>query len=520
MGRNVARLDIPAKVDGSALFAIDARVPGMKHAAIRAAPVFGARVATLDGSDAERQPGVHSVVNLDDAVAVIADGYWQASRALEQVRVSWTQTGHEQLDSAAIRARFDADLERARSSGSTRDDVRRGDPEAAFAGADRVIEARYRVPWLAHTTMEPMNATARMDGDRCEVWTGTQNPLGCRHEVAVALDLDPEQVRVHQHMMGGGFGRRSKSDAAIQAARLARSAGVPVKLIWSREEDVRHDFYRPAVTSHFRAALSEAGEILAWEHLYHEKHEPAEAPVLPYAIPAQHIHHTESPTHVPFGPWRSVDHSQHGYFTEAFLDELAFAAGRDPWQLRRALLADRPRHRAVLDLAAEKADWGRLPGPGRGRGISLQESFGTIVAQVVDVRVDAGWVKVERVVCAVDCGFAVSPDGVRAQMESGILYGLTAALYGNIEIRDGAVVQGNFHDYKAVRMDEAPRIETHIIDSHEPWGGAGEPGTPGIAPALTAAVFQATGVRVRDLPLSKHRLDAPIEEQGEATRHG
>lgn len=520
MGRNVQRLDIPAKVDGSARFAIDAEVPGMKHAAILAAPVFGARVATLDGSDAEGRPGVHGVVNLDDAVAVIADGYWQASRALEQVRVSWTETENDRLDSAALRARFDADLEQARSSGSTRDDVRSGDPEAAFARADRVIEARYRVPWLAHTTMEPMNATARVEGDQCEIWTGSQNPLGCRHEVAAALDLDPEKVRVHQHMMGGGFGRRAKSDAAIQAARLSRAAGVPVKLIWSREEDVRQDFYRPAVTSHFRAGLADTGEILAWEHLYHEKHEPAEAPHIPYAIPAQHIHHADSPTHVPFGPWRSVDHSQHGYFTEAFLDELAFAAGRDPRDLRRELLADRPRHRAVLDLAAAKADWGTAPGPGRGRGISLQESFGTIVAQVVDARVEGGRVKVDRVVCAVDCGFAVSPDGVRAQMESGILYGLTAALYGNIEIRDGAVVQGNFHDYEAVRMDEAPVIETHILDSHEPWGGAGEPGTPGIASALTAAVFQATGVRVRDLPLAKHRLDVPIEEEPDAALQG
>ena len=520
MGRSVGRLDIPAKVDGSARFAIDAEVPGMKYAAILAAPVFGARVATLDGRGAEGQPGVHSVVNLDDAVAVIADGYWQASRALERVRVSWTETGHDTLDSAAIQAGFDADLEAARSSGSTRADVRVGDPDAAFARADRVIEARYRVPWLAHTTMEPMNATAKVEGDRCEIWTGSQNPLGCRHEVAAALGMNADRVRIHQHIMGGGFGRRSKSDAAIQAARLSRSAGVPVKLIWSREQDVRHDFYRPAVASHFRAALSDAGEILAWEHLYHEKHEPAEAPVIPYAIPARHIHHADSPTHVPFGPWRSVDHSQHGYFTEAFLDELAFAAGRDPRQIRAELLADRPRHRAVLDLAADQAGWGTRPGPGRGRGISLQESFGTIVAQVVDVSVDRGRVKVDRVVCAVDCGFAVSPDGVRAQMESGILYGLTAALYGNIEIRDGAVVQGNFHDYRAVRMDEAPVIETHIIDSHEPWGGAGEPGTPGIAPALTAAVFQATGVRVRDLPLSKHDLGVPIEEGGNAARRG
>ncbi|HSG91105.1 MAG TPA: molybdopterin cofactor-binding domain-containing protein [Pseudomonadales bacterium] len=513
MGRSVARLDIPAKVDGSAKFGIDAQVPGMKHAAILAAPVFGAAVATLDGAAAEQMPGVHSVVSLDDAVAVIADGYWQASQALKKVRVTWTETGNEGLSSAAIFARFDADLDAARETGGSGEDVKTGDVAAVFQNADRVIESRYRVPWLAHATMEPMNATARIEGDRCEIWVGTQNPLGFKHEVAAGLGWDAEQVTIHQHYMGGGFGRRSSGDVAIQAARLARAAGVPVKLIWSREEDIRHDIYRPAVASKFRAALSESGEVLAWENVYHEKHEPVEAPSIPYAIAAKHIFFTDSPTHVPFGPWRSVDHSQHGYFTEAFFDEVATAARRDPYELRRELLADKPRHRAVLDLAAEKAGWGEVMPRGRGRGISLQESFGSLVAQVVDVTVADGRVKVDRVICVVDCGFAVSPDGVAAQMESGVIYGLTAALHGDIEIENGAVVQGNFHDYKSVRMDEAPLIETHIINSHAPWGGAGEPGTPGIAPALTAAVFQATGLRIRELPLSKHDLSVEIVEQ-------
>ena len=511
MGRSVARLDIPAKVDGSARFGIDAEVPGMKHAAILGAPVFGAQVASLDGSAAERMPGVHGVVNLDDAVAVIADGWWQAKQALKQVRVRWTETGSEQLDSAAIFAQFDADLDAARADGGTGSDVARGDLEGAFERADRVVESTYRVPWLAHGCMEPMNATARLEDGVCEVWIGSQNPLGCRHEVAAALELDVADVRIHQHMMGGGFGRRASSDVAIQAARLARAAGVPVKLIWSREEDIRHDIYRPAVTSRFRAALSAQGELLAWENLYHEKHEPAEAPTIPYRVAAQLIHYTDSPTHVPFGPWRSVDHSQHGYFTEAFFDEVAIAAGRDPYLLRRELLADRPRHRAVLDLAALKAGWGEALPPGRGRGMSLQESFGSLVAQVVDVTVDDGRVKVDRVVCAVDCGFAVSPDGVAAQMESGILYGLTAALHGNIEIEGGAVVQGNFDDYRCVRMSESPRIETHVLNSDAPWGGAGEPGTPGIAPALIAAIHRATGLRIRELPVSKHDLRVPVE---------
>lgn len=511
MGTSVARLDIPSKVDGSAQFGIDADVPGMKVATVRAAPVFGARVASLDASAAEKMAGVHKAVQLDDAVAVVADGYWHASQALQQVKVQWTKTGHESLDSAALFAQFERDLDKAHAEGGSGADVKQGDVASAMQGADKVLESTYRVPWLAHTCMEPMNATARVSDGTCEVWIGTQNPLGFRHDVADALGMDVGKVTLHQHVMGGGFGRRSASDVAIQAALISRDAGVPVKLIWSREEDVRHDLYRPAVMSKFRAGLSKTGEVLAWDNVYHEKHEPVEAPSIPYAVAAQHIFYTDSPTHVPFGPWRSVDHSQHGYFTEAFFDEVATAANKDPYQLRRELLADHPRHRAVLDLAAQKAGWGEPVGPGRGRGISLQRSFWSLVAQVVDVTVIDGRVKVDRVVCAVDCGHAVNPDGVKAQMESGIIYGLTAALHGDIEIENGAVKQGNFDTYKAVRMNEAPVIETHIINSDAQWGGAGEPGTPGIAPALVAAIFQATGIRVRELPISKANLKVPVE---------
>ena len=511
MGTSVARHDIPSKVDGSATYGIDAEVPGMKHAAVLGAPVFGAEVASLDASRAESMAGVHSVVNLGNAVAVVADGYWQASQALKAVSVQWTATEHDDLDTAAIFARFDAGLDAARASGESTADVQQGDVAGALSSAATVVESTYRVPWLAHTCMEPMNATARFENGRCEIWVGTQNPLGYRYEVAAGLGIDVEQVTLHQHTMGGGFGRRATADVPIQAARIAREAGVPVKLIWSREEDVRHDLYRPAVTSKFRGALDEAGQVVAWDNVYHEKHEPTEAPVIPYGIAAQHIHHTDVPTHVPFGAWRSVDHSQHGFFTESFVDELAHAAGRDPYEFRRELLADKPRQRAVLDLAAEQAGWGEALGPNQGRGIALQESFGTIVAQVVDVTVTDGELSVDRVVCAVDCGFAVSPNGVAAQMESGVLYGLTAALYGNIEIERGAVKQSNFHDYKSVRMDEAPVIETHILNSGEAWGGAGEPGTPAIAPALANAVFQATGLRIRELPLSQHDLRVPVE---------
>lgn len=507
MGRDLPRLDIPAKVDGSARYGIDAEVPGMKMAAIRRAPVFGARVAAVDAAAAAAMPGVVRVVTLDDAVAVVADGYWQASQALAQVRVTWTETDADRLDSPALFARFERDMDAALADGKERRDLVRGDARRALAGAHRVVEASYRVPYLAHACMEPMNATADVRDGACDVWTGTQNPLGFRYAVAEALGLDAARVRVHNAPMGGGFGRRAIPDYAIQAAQVSQQAGVPVKLIWSREEDIRQDHYRPAVVSRFRGGLDADGRLVAWENQFVDKHEPAEAPHVPYAIEHQFVHYADSPTHVPFGPWRSVDHSQHGFFTESFVDEVAHAAGRDPFEFRRDLLADKPRHRAVLERAAERADWRRPRPPGSGRGIALQESFGSIVAQVVDVTVEAGRVRVDRVVCVADCGFAVSPDGVKAQMESGIVYGLSAALYGEITVRDGAVVQGNFHDYPALRFDETPQIDTYIVDSGAAWGGAGEPGTPGIAPALTNAIFDATGERVRTLPISRYEFD-------------
>lgn len=503
MGTNRPRLDVPSKVDGSAAFGIDAQVPGMKYAAILAAPVFGARVASIDSTAAETMPGVVKVVALDDAVAIVADGYWQASQAVGKLDVQWTQTENDEIDSAALFERFEESLAEAAESGKSKADVEEGNVREALTGAAGTVEATYRVPYLAHACMEPMNATARVTAQSCDVWVGTQNPLGFRYEVADALEMDVEAVTLHQHYMGGGFGRRSNSDVAIQAAKIARSAGVPVKLIWSREEDVRHDHYRPAVASRFRAALNDRGEVTAWENLYHEKHEPVEAPLVPYAIGARRIAHVDVPTHVPFGPWRSVDHSQHGFFTEAFFDEVATAAGKDPLELRLALLEGKPRHQQVLRTVAENAAWNRELPRGHGRGISLQESFGSLVAQVVEVSVLGGKPKVERVVLAIDAGYAVSPDGLTAQMESGVVFGLTAALYGEISIEGGAVKQSNFHDYPMVRMREAPPIETHIINSGEAWGGAGEPGTPGIAPALVNAVFDATGIRVRELPLIK-----------------
>lgn len=518
MGSKIPRLDIPAKVDGSATFGIDVVVPDMKYAALVAAPVLGSKLQSVDTAPAEAMPGVHQVVKLEDAVAVVADSWWQAKQAVDRLQPAWTTTDADQTTSEALFASFRRDMEQAVEKGDEEEDRRIGDARGTLAAAQRVIEATYRVPFLAHACMEPMNATVSLRGGQCEVWLGSQNPLGTKHAVADALGIDAAEVKVNNHPMGGGFGRRATDDVSVQAALIAQAAGVPVKLIWSREEDMTHDHYRPAVLSKFKAGFDAADNLVAWENQFNEKHEPKEAPWIPYAVPNQFVHFVASPTHVRFGPWRSVDHSQHGFFTEGFFDEVAHAAHKDPYTFRRDLLEDKPRHRAVLDLAAEKARWNEQRPEGSGRGIALQESFGSIVATVADVTVDAGKVRVNRVVCAVDCGFAVSPDGLAAQMESGILYGLTAALYGEITVDKGAVVQRNFHDYPMVRMDEAPRIEVHIINSGAAMGGGGEPGTPGIAPALANAIFDATGYRVRELPVSRHDFNFRIEETEEPKR--
>jgi isoquinoline 1-oxidoreductase beta subunit len=512
MGQSKPRHDIPAKVDGSAEFGIDVVVEGMKYAAITAAPVFGGSLNRLDAAKAETMPGVLEVVDLGNAVAVVAEGFWQAKTALASIDITWGKTASDDLDSDAIFAQFQRDINAAKETGESHEDLIVGDPVRA-AEQWRVVERQYTVPYLAHACMEPMNAVASVVGDSCEIWTGSQNPLGFRYDVAAALDLDPDNVSFHNYFMGGGFGRRSVSDVAIQAAQISRQVGLPVKLIWSREEDTRQDYYRPAVMSEFRAGLDQHNRPVSWENIYVDKHEPAEAPHIPYAIENQKIHFVDSPTHVPFGPWRSVDHSQHGFFTESFVDELAYEAAQDPYQFRRDMLSGHPRLLAALDLVAEKSQWHVPIGKGRGRGIALQESFGTVVAEVVEVTVQEGQVKVDRVVIAVDPGFAVSPDGLKAQMESGVVYGLTAALYGEVSIHQGRVSQGNFDTYNMLRMPQAPVIETHIINSGASWGGAGEPGVPGTAPALTNAIYAATGTRVRDLPVSKYEFDVEFREE-------
>lgn len=525
VGTYVPRRDIPAKVDGSAQFALDVRLPNMAYASVVRSPVPGGSVAEVDDAAARAIEGVVDVVVIpqssvggmlgetisSEAVAVVADSYWTANRAVQALNITWSETGFESVSSDDIYAQFERDIS-AKTERET--DRKAGETESAFASAARVLDADYHVPFLAHTCMEPLNATADVKGDSAEIWVGCQNPLGFRRDVASILGMDPENVTLNNHIMGGGFGRKARPDYAMQVALLSRAVGRPVQLIWSREEDVRQDFYRPAVQSRFRAAFDSDDNLIAWENTYTNKNEPIEAPLIPYSVPAQDIGYVSSPVHIPFGAWRSVDHSQHGFFTESFIDEAANAAGKDPYEFRAELLQNSPRHLAALTRVAEEAQWTRPLPPGRGRGISLQESFGSLVAQVVEVTVADGQVAVDRVVAVIDPGLAVAPDGIAAQLESGIIYGLTAALHGEISIENGAVAQSNFDDYKSVRMNEAPLIETYVINSGHDIGGAGEPGTPGIAPALANAVFDATGLRIRQLPLGNFDLNYQAEESG------
>ncbi|MFQ3191949.1 MAG: isoquinoline 1-oxidoreductase beta subunit [Paraglaciecola sp.] len=499
---NIQRLDIPEKVDGTATFGIDIVLPGMKYATVKTSPVFGSQVASVDSSVAEKMKGVIKVVNLGDGVGVIADSYWQAKKAIAAITVTYLPSEWDNTSSESIMAQFRADMDKAVVNGDEEEDFSEGNARKVIESANKVITAEYSVPYLAHITMEPMNSTALVKNGKTEVWGGTQNPLGIKAAIAEHLDIDAENVVVNNVYLGGGFGRRAKTDYPIQAVKLANALpGVPVKMIWSREEDVQHDFYRPAIVSRFKAAIGDSGLPTAWENQYVDKHEPKEAPYIPYQVDNQFVHYIESPTHIPFGAWRSVDHSQHAFFTESFIDELAHEANEDAFQYRRKLLHSEPRYLKVLDAVAKMSDWERALPEGWGRGIAIHGSFNSIVAEVVEVDMSSGSVRVNKVFCVADAGFAYCPNAFRAQMESGIIFGLSAAMYGEITIKNGAVVQSNLHDYKVVRMDTAPDIYVEIINSGEKTGGAGEPGTPPIAPALTNAIFAATGKRIRELPV-------------------
>ncbi|WP_422007208.1 molybdopterin cofactor-binding domain-containing protein [Pyruvatibacter mobilis] len=507
MGTSAQRLDIPSKVNGTAQYGIDATVPGqkMKYAAVLSSPVPGAVADSMDDTEARSMRGVETVLNMGSFIAVVADSYWHAQQAVNAVSVTYSQTPTDGLDQAGMFATFDKALNEAGANGG--DTLfEQGNTGRALEKASTVIEAEYQVPFLAHACMEPMNCTVWIRDGKADFWLGTQAPLRCRTAAADILDLGLDDITIHMQQMGGGFGRRSATDMVEMAARVAKEVGGgPLKLIWSREEDIQKAAYRNATTSRFRGGLDEAGKPVAWDNVFLFHNDPADASFVSYYdTGSQHIRAlSDVDLPLPFWAWRSVDHSQHGFFVESFVDEMAQAAGKDPVEFRLSMLGNSPRFATVLKKAAAMADWGSAQPAGHGRGVALVRSFNTIVAMVAEVDMTRGAPRVRKVFCCADPGYAMNPDGFTAQMEGGIIYGLTAALHGEISIRNGAVEQSNFHDYEMVRMDEAPDIVVEIINGNpEDIGGGGEPGTPPIAPAVANAIFNATGVRPRKLPLS------------------
>ncbi|MFM1895520.1 MAG: hypothetical protein RLZZ385_594 [Pseudomonadota bacterium] len=509
MGKALSRSDIPPKVDGSALYGIDAHSDDMLYAAIQLSPVFGAKLVAVDASAALNRRGVVKVIELEDSVAVVADNYWRAKEALKLVKAEFEQTGNESISSADIFAQFDRDL----ANGKDKEDKEVGDTPAAMAGAADIIEAAYRVPYLAHAPMEPMNCTVHFHDGKCDVWTSTQDNLGIRGRIASVGGLKENDVTMHPVYLGGGFGRRLPFNWNVidHATLIAKQFSVPVKTVFSREDDMQQDYYRPAVSSNFRAAFDATGKVLAWENKFTGPIQTPGAAHIPYAIPNQSIRYVDSPTHVPVAAWRSVDHSQQTFFTESFVDEVAHRAGINPYQFRLDLLADHPRHRRVLEVAAQGAGYGLDVPEGHAMGIAVQESFGSIVAEIAEVSIDgSGQLVVHKVTCAIDCGRAINPDTVEQQVESGIIFGLTAAMYGEISIQNGRVAQNNFPDYDMVRLAQTPQIQVHIVESGEALGGLGEPATPPIAAAVANAIYILTGNRIRELPIKNHDLTRSV----------
>jgi isoquinoline 1-oxidoreductase beta subunit len=487
------RRDLPSKVDGSAIYGIDFRLPGMLYAAVEIAPVFGGKLLSVDTTPAEAMPGVKQVVKMDDAVAVVADTYWRARMAIAKLTPRFDDGGNGAVSSDTIFAAFDKAL---------------GAPPEMPANAATVVKADYRMPFLHHGTMEPMACTARVTGDRAEVWAGTQDPLNARGTAAKALDISAENVTYTNLALGGGFGRKLPGylDFVGITARIAKAVSpTPVKMIWSRETDMQHGYYRPAAMARFAGALDQSGAPLAASCFYAGGGD-GESTFMPYAIPEKKASARDAKHHVRTGPWRSVLNSQHGFFKEAFIDELAHAAKQDPFEFRRALMGEHPRFRAALERVAKMSGWGTPLPAGQGRGIAITESFGSIVAEVARVTVADGILKVDEMFAAVDCGDVVNVDTAKAQVEGGMMFGLAAAWMGAITIRDGRVVESNFNDFRTLTLVDAPLVQVEFIRSDAPIGGLGEPAVPPVAAAVVNAIFAATGKRVRDLPLKDAAL--------------
>ncbi|KAE8753884.1 molybdopterin-dependent oxidoreductase [Paraburkholderia madseniana] len=514
IGTRAHRLDSVEKTNGTAKFGIDVQVPGMLYAAVVNCPVVGGKVAHVDDAATRRMSGVREVVQLDNAVAVIGDHTWAAMRGAAALEIEWNEGANADLSSQML---FD-DLERA----SHRDGAvarHQGDVEQAFRGAAKKLDAVYRQPFLAHAPMEPMNCTVHVRADACDIWVGTQSPTRAMGAAMAVTGLPAEKITLHNHLLGGGFGRRLEPDTIAQALLIGRHVDAPVKMTWTRVQDIQHDLYRPCYYDRISAGLDGHGKPVAWTHRVVGSSVVARfapplfrnnldfdaievASDLPYDLPNQKVDYVrQEPRGVQTGFWRGVGPMRSTFVTESFIDELAGLAKVDPVAYRLALLGKSPRTKNVLEVAQRVSGWGRPLGTHAGRGVSVMSAFGSFFCAVAEVTVIDGKVGVDRVVCVVDCGQVINPDTIEAQMQGGLIFGITAALHGEITLKDGRVEQGNFNDYRMLRIHEAPKIEVHIVKSTEASGGIGEPGTAVVAPAVTNAIFAATGKRLRTLPV-------------------
>jgi len=511
-GQSLPRLDIPEKVNGKAGFGIDVQRPGMLVARVVRCPVFGGKVESFNADKTKAVAGVRNVVKISGGVAVVADNYWAASKGAQALEVKWNEGALANLSSTEIMKRY-AGLAQQPGKFARND----GDAPAALKANTRSFERVFEVPFLAHATMEPMNCTADVRADACDVWVPTQGQTASQQAAMAASGLPATAVKIHTTYLGGGFGRRGEADFVMDAVETSKAVGKPVKVVWTREDDMQHDYYRPITYIRMWGSVDASGKPTAFmQRMVQQSLLKRLGPLppdgvdpisvdgsqtLPYDIPNIRVEYIESDPGVPYGFWRSVGASVQGYVVEAFVDELATTAGKDPYQFRRDLLAKHPRHRAVLDLVAEKSGWGKPPAAGRARGIALMEAFGSIVAEVAEVSVANNSVKIHKIWCAVDCGWVINPDTVKAQMEGGTIYGLTAALKGEITIEKGRAVQRHFNDYQMVRHNDAPEVEVHIVPSADEPGGIGEPSTAIAAGALVNAIAAATGKRIYKLPI-------------------
>jgi isoquinoline 1-oxidoreductase beta subunit len=520
IGKSMKRLDTPEKTNGKAIFGIDVRIPGMLTAMVVRPPVFGGKVKSFNAQKAKAIPGVKDVAQIDSGVAVIADGFWSANKGREVLEIVWDEGPLAKLSTEGMHKEY-ASLVKDPGAAARKE----GNAQQAFSKAAKQLHAEYEVPYLAHACMEPLNCLVDLHEDRCEIWTGTQMQTMDRNTAARVAGLKPEQVKIHTTFLGGGFGRRAnpQSDFVAEAVGVAKMVKKPVKVIWTREDDMKGGYYRPMWYDRIAAGLDDQGNLIAWQHTivgqsilsetpFDPKKEVDPASVegagnIPYEIPNISVDLHSPKIGIPVLWWRSVGHSHTAFVVESFFDEVACAAGKDPYELRRKLMLKHPRHLGVLQLAAEKAGWGKPLPKGHGRGIAVHESFGSFVAQVAEVSVNpSGTVRVHKVVCAIDCGRTVNPNTIKAQMESGIVFGLSSVLHGEITFKNGRVNQNNFHDYPILRMSEMPAVEVHIVSTKEMPGGVGEPGVPPIAPAVCNAIFAVTGKRIRSLPIRIEEL--------------